>query len=98
MILPKNHLREILQALHGTAHKHPGIFKMLQKIRQKYNYPRIAKHVKRWVEGCKTCAKGKRLPNNAKTPELPNLPEWDLDPEDIMHIDLLLNLPNSGGY
>ena len=32
------------------------------------------------------------------TPELLNLPEWDLGPEDAMQIDLLPNLPPSGGY
>ena len=88
----------MLQALHGTAHKHPGISKMLQEIRKKYYYPGIAKHVKKWVEGCVTCAKDKRVPNNTITPELLNLPEWDLGPEDAMQIDLLPNLPTSGGY
>ena len=32
------------------------------------------------------------------TPELLNLLEWDLGPEDALQIDLLLNLPPSGGY
>ena len=98
VLLPKHLLTELLQALHGTAHKHPGISKMLQEIRQKYYYPGIAKHVKKWVEGCVTCAKDKRVPNNTITPELLNLPKWDLGPEDAMQIDLLPNLPTSGGY
>ena len=98
VLLPKHLLKEMLQALHGTAHKYPGISKMLQEIRQKYYYPGIAKHVKKWVEGCVTCAKDKRVPNNTITPELLNLPEWDLGPEDAMQIDLLPNLPTSGGY
>ena len=91
-------LKELLQAIHGMAHRHPGISKMLQEIRQKYYYPGIAKHVKKWVEGCETCARDKRVPNNTITPELLNLPEWDLGPEDAMQIDLLPNLPTSGGY
>ena len=37
VLLPKHLLRELLQALHGTAHKHPGISKMLQEI-QTENY------------------------------------------------------------
>ena len=98
ILLPKHLLKELLQAIHGTAHKHPGISKMLQEIRQKYYYPGIAKHVKKWVEGCETCARDKRVPNNTITPELLNLPEWDLGPEDAMQIDLLPNLPTSGGY
>ena len=97
-ILPKNLLKELLQAIHGTAHRHTGISKMLQKIRQKFYYPGTAKHVKKWVECCKTCARDKRVPNNTITPELLNLPEWDLGPQDAMNIDLLPNLPTSGGY
>ena len=98
ILLPRHLLKELLQAIHGTAHRHPGISKMLQKIRQKYFYPGMAKHVKKWVEGCETCARDKRVPNNTITPELLNLPEWDLGPEDAMQIDLLPNLPTSGGY
>ena len=98
ILLPKHLLKEILQAIHGTAHRHPGISKMLQEIRQKYYYLGMAKHVKKWVEGCETCARDKRVPNNTITPELLNLPEWDLGPEDAMQIDLLPNLPTSGGY
>ena len=98
ILLPKHLDQELLQAIHGTAHRHPGISKMLQEIRQKYYYPGIAKHVKKWVEGCETCAKNKRVPSTVITPELLNLPEWDLGPEDAMQIDLLPNLPTSGGY
>ena len=36
--------------------------------------------------------------NTLITPELLSLPEWDLGPEDAMQIDLLPNLPTSGGY
>ena len=98
ILLPQHLLRELLQSLHGTAQKHPGISKMLQEIRQRYYYPSMARHVKKWVEGCEQCARDKRVPNATITPELLNLPEWDLGPEDAMQIDLLPNLPPSGGY
>ena len=98
ILLPQHLLQELLQSLHGTAHKHPGISKMLQEIRQRYYYPNMAKHVKKWVEGCEECARAKRVPNATITPELLNLPEWDLGPEDAMQIDILLNLPPCGGY
>ena len=71
---------------------------MLQEIRQRYYYPSIAKHVKKWVEGCEQCARDKRVPNATITAELFNLSDWDLGPEDAMQIDLLPNLPSSGGY
>ena len=63
------------------------------KIRQRYYYPNMAKYVKNWVEGCEQCAKDKRVPNATITPELLNLPEWDLGPEDALQIDLSPNLP-----
>ena len=97
-LLPQHLLQELLQSLHGTAHKHPGISKKLQEFRQRYYHPSMAKHVKKWVEGCEECAKDKRVPNATITPELLNLPEWDLGPEDAMQFDLLPNLPPSGGY
>ena len=52
ILLPQHLLQELLQSLHGTAHKHPGISKMLHEIRQRYYYPSMAKYVKKWVEGC----------------------------------------------
>ena len=58
----------------------------------------MAKHVKKWVEGCEECARDMRVPNATITPKLLNLPEWDLGPEDAMQIDLLPNLPPSGGF
>ena len=60
ILLPQQLLEELLQSLHGTAHKHPGISKMLQEIRQRYYYPNMAKYVKKWVEGCEQCVGDKR--------------------------------------
>ena len=65
---------------------------MLQEFRQKCFFPEIAKHGKKWVEGCEICAKDKRVPNILITPELLNVP----GPEDDTQIDLLSNLPTSG--
>ena len=39
ILLPKLLLKELLLALHGTAQKHIGISKMLQRCRQKNYYP-----------------------------------------------------------
>ena len=58
----------------------------------------MAKLVEKWVEGCEQCASDKRVPKATTTPELRNLIEWDLGPEDAMQINLLPNLPPSGGY
>ena len=98
VLLPKHLVNELLESVHGLADKHPGTSKMLIEIEQKYYYPNIAKLVKKRVNQCQICIKDKRIPNPSITPKLLNLPEWDLGTENAMQIDLLPNLPPSGGY
>ena len=97
-LLPKHLINELLQSLHGNAKKHPGISKMLNEIRQNYYYPGIAKNLKKLVQGCEICIKDKRIKNTLITTELLNLPEWDLGRKDALQIEILPNLPPSGGY
>ena len=98
ILLPKQLLEEFLHALHGHNSNHPGITKKIQESRQKYYYPCIAKYIKKWVTNCQTCIQNKRLNNDLLRTELLNCPEWDLGPEDILQMDILPNLPTSGGY
>ena len=70
---------------------------MMQEIRQKYYFPSIATYVRNWVRDCEICIRDKRINNTRITPERIHIPEWDLGPEDLMQIDLLPELPPSGG-
>ena len=63
-------LKLLLQSLHGTAGKHPGISKKMQEIRQKYYFPSIATYVRNWVRDRETCIQDKRINNTRITPEL----------------------------
>ena len=96
--LPGPLLKVLPHSIHGTAGKHPGISKMMQEIRQKNYFPSIATHVRNWIRDCKICIQDKRINNKRINPELIHFPEWDLGPEDLMQIDLLPELPPSGGY
>ena len=98
VLLPRQLLKVLLQSLHGTAGKLSGISKRMQEIRQKYYFPSIAPYVRNWVRDCEICIHDKRINNTRITPELFHIPEWDLGPEDLMQIDLLPELPPSGGY
>ena len=98
VLLPGQLLKVLLQSLHGTASKHPGISKMMQEIRQKYYFPSIATYVRNWVGDCEICIQDKRINNTRITPELIHIPEWDLGPEDLMQIDFLPELLPSGVY
>ena len=71
---------------------------MMQKIRQKYYFPSIATYVRNWVRDCEICIQDKRIKNTRINPELIHTPKWDLRPEDLIQIDLLPELPPSGGY
>ena len=71
---------------------------MMQEIRQKYYFPSIATYVRNWVRDCEICIQDKRINNTRITPELIHIPEWDIGPEDLMQIELLPELPPSGGY
>ena len=70
---------------------------MMQEIRQKYYFPSIATYVRNWVRDCGICIQDKRINKTRITPELIHIPEWDLGPQDFMQIDLLPELPPSGG-
>ena len=70
----------------------------MQEIRQKYYFPSIATYLRNWVRDCEICIQDKRIKNTRITPELIHIPELDLRPEDFMQIDLLPDLPPSGGY
>ena len=98
VLLPGQLLKVLIQSLHVTAGKHPGFSKMMGEIRQKYYFPSITTYVRNWVRDCETCIQDKRINNTRITPELIHIPEWDLGPEDLMQIDLLPELPPSGGY
>ena len=71
---------------------------MMQEIRQKYYFPSIATYVRNWVRDCEICIQDECINNTRITPELIHIPEWDLGPEDLMQVDLLPELPPSGGY
>ena len=98
VLLPRQLLKVLLQSLHGTAGKHPGYSKMMQEIRQKYYFPSIAAYVRNWVRDCEICIQDKRINNTRITPELIHIQEWDLGPEDLMQVNLLPEILQSGGY
>ena len=54
-IICRQLLKLLVQSLHGTAGKHPGIFKTMHEIRQEYYFLPIATYVKNWVRDCEKC-------------------------------------------
>ena len=86
-ILPGQLLKKLLQPLHGTAGKQPGVSKIMKENRQKYYFPPIATYVRNWDREYKICIQEKRINNTRLILELIHIPEWDLGPEDFMQIN-----------
>ena len=97
VLSPGQLFKVFLQSLHGTAGKHPGISKMMKEIRQKCYFSSIATYIRNWVRDCELCIPNKLINSTRITPELLHIPERDLGP-DLKQLDLLPELPASGGY
>ena len=54
--------------------------------------------MRNWARGCEICLQDRRINNTGVTPELIRIAEWYIGPKDHMQIDLLPELPPSGGY
>ena len=71
---------------------------MIKEARQKYFYPCLAKYIGNWVSKCTDCIMNKRINTDLLRTELLNCPDFDLGPEDALQMDILPNLPPSGGF
>ena len=96
-LIPKQ-LVKVLRSLHGEFGKHPGIFKTIIAYREKYYFPKMAQLIREWLMSCEQCIRESRIDRSLTPPPLQNPNEHITAPEDAMEIDLVLELPPSGGY
>ena len=97
-LIPKQLVTEVLRSLHGEFGKHPGIFKIIIAYREKYYFPKMAQLIREWVMSCEQCIKKSRIDCSLTGPTLQNRNKHITAPEDAMQIDLVPELPPSGGY
>ena len=98
ILIPKQLVEKELRSLHGEFGKHPGITKTTIAYRQKYYYPNMAKLIRQWVMSCERCIRESRVVDRLTRPALQKPNEHLTAPEDAMQIDLVHELPPSGGY
>ena len=98
ILIPKQLVDEVLRSLHGEFGKHPGITKPIIAYRQKYYHPNMAKLIRQWVMSCEQCIRESRVDGRLSRPALQNPSEHIAAPEHAMQIDLVPELPPSGGY
>ena len=97
ILIPKQLLKEILRSLHGEFGRHQGICKTIIAYREKYYFPKMAQLIRAWVISCEQCIRESRI-DRSLNPPLQNPNEHITAPEDAMQIDLVPELPPSGGY
>ena len=98
ILFPKRLVKEVLRSLHGELGKHPGIFKTITACREKYYFPKMAQVIREWVSSCEQCIRESRIDPSLTRPPLQNPNEHITAPEDAIQIDLVPELPPSGGY
>ena len=98
ILIPKQLVKEVIRSLHGEIGKHPGIFKLILAYREKYYFPKMAQLIREWVLSCEQCIRESRIDRSLTRPPLQNPNEHLNAPEDSMQIDLVPELPPSGGY
>ena len=98
IIIPKQLVKEVLRSLHGACGEHPGIYKTIIAYREKYYFPKMAQLIREWVMSCEQCIRESRFDRSLTRPSLENPNEQITAPEDAMQIDLVPELPASGGY
>ena len=98
ILIPKQLVKEVLRSPHGDFGKHPGTFKTIIACREKYYFPKMAQLIREWVISCEQCIRESRIDPSLTRPPLQNPNEHITAPEDAIQIDLVPELPPSGGY
>ena len=99
--MPKQLVKEVLRSLRGEYGKHPGIYITIIAYREKYYFPKMAQLIREWVMSCEQCLRETRIdrsPTRSPLQNTQNPNEHITAPEDAMQIDLVPELPPSGGY
>ena len=96
--MPKHLVKEVLRSLHGEFGKHPGIYKTIIAYREKFYFPKMAQLIREWVMSCEQCLRESRIDRSLTRLPLQNPNEHNTATEDAMQIDLVPELPPSGGY
>ena len=98
LLIPKKLVKEILHSLHGEFGKHRGIYKTIIAYREKYYFPKMVQLIRKWVMSSDQSIRESPIDRSPTRLPLQNPQEHITVPEDAIQIDLVPELPPSGGY
>ena len=93
ILIPKQLVNRVLCSWQVGFGKHPG-----DAYREKYSCPKMAQIISEWVMSCEQCTTESRIVRSLTRPPLQNTNEHITALEDAMQIDLMPELPPTGGY
>jgi len=89
---------DLLQRLHDhPTTGHPGRFKTEELVKRDYWWPGLGVYVRKYVEGCSLCQQMK-ADTHPVTPPLVPIASNATVPFTSLSIDLIMDLPSSGGF
>ena len=98
ILIPEQHVNEVLRSLHGVFGKHLGITETINAYRETYYYPNLAQLIREWVMSFEQCLRISRTNPGLTRPPL-QIPNQNITaPEDAMQIDLVTGLSPSVGF
>ena len=99
LLIPNQLVKEVLLSLRGEFGRPPGLSQTIIAYREKFCFPKMAQLIREWVISCEQCIRESRIDRSLTLPPpLRNPNEHITAPEDAMQIDLVPELPPSGGY
>ena len=97
IFIPNQLVSEALRKLHGEFGKYPGFTKTITAYTGKYYFTNMAQRIKEWVMSYERCIRESRINRNLTRPLLENAIENNTALEDGLPIDLVPEVPPSGG-
>ena len=98
ILIPKHLVNKVFRRLQEEFGKQPGIAQTIIAYWQNYYFPKKAQFIRKWVMSCEQCIRESRIDRSFTRLPLQNPNGHITAPEDAMQIDLVPDLPPSGGY
>jgi hypothetical protein len=96
-VIPSARLAVLQQCHDHLSASHPGRFKTEELVKRDYWWPAMGAYVRRYVEGCALCQQMK-ADTHPTTPPLVPIDSTVIAPFTHLSMDLITDLPVSGGF
>ena len=99
LVVPKHQRKELLYRIHNSKLKgHLGIKKTITEFRRKYYFPGFTEFLITYINNCLSCLQSKSVNQETIRPPLNPVSSNTSFPADLLEVDIVGQLPKSGGY